>query len=146
MVCTIHIKLLKYDRTANITQFLEKPHLCSMTESGITPQFRRIILSGYFFLTGICFASWASRIPDIKMHLGLSDGAFGAYLFFLPIGSFLGIPISGSLTAKFGSKTMVRIAAVFYPMALINISLANTTNYLAIALFLLSLVYDSPEL
>lgn len=111
-----------------------------MTETGITPQFRRIILSGYFFLTGICFASWASRIPDIKMHLGLSDGAFGAFLFFLPIGSFLGIPISGSLTAKFGSKTMVRIAAVFYPLALINIALANTTTYLALSLFVFGMI------
>ena len=31
---------------------------------------RRVVLSGFFFLTGICFASWASRIPDIKMQLG----------------------------------------------------------------------------
>ena len=71
-----------------------------MTDQAITPSFRRIILSGYFFLTGICFASWASRIPDIKMQLGLSDGAFGGILLFLPIGTFLGIPISGSITAK----------------------------------------------
>ena len=111
-----------------------------MTPMGITPQFRRIILSGYFFLTGICFASWASRIPDIKTHLGLSDGAFGAFLFFLPIGSFLGIPISGSLTAKYGSKTMVSIAAVLYPMTLINISFANNTSYLAVALFLFGMI------
>jgi len=111
-----------------------------MTDKGITPQFRRIILSGYFFLTGICFASWASRIPDIKSHLGLSDGAFGAFLFFLPIGSFLGIPISGSLTAKYGSKTIVSIASVLYPLALINISFAHTTSYVAIALFLFGMI------
>jgi len=43
------------------------------------------------------------------MQLGLSDGAFGAILFFLPIGSFLGIPISGSLTAMQGSKKIVII-------------------------------------
>ena len=75
---------------------------------------RRVVLSGFFFLTGICFASWASRIPDIKMQLGLSDGAFGGILFFLPIGSFVGIPISGSLTAKQGSKVMVIIASIIY--------------------------------
>jgi len=111
-----------------------------MTPMGITPQFRRIILSGYFFLTGICFSSWASRIPDIKTHLGLSDGAFGAILFFLPIGSFLGIPISGSLTAKYGSKTMVTLAAIFYPLALINISFANNTSYLAFSLFIFGVI------
>jgi MFS family permease len=140
MVCSIHIKLLKYDRIANIAQFLEKPHLCAMVDSMVSPSKRRIFLSGYFFLTGICFASWASRIPDIKFHLGLSDGAFGAFLFFLPIGSFLGIPISGSLTAKHGSKTMITIASIFYPLALINIALANTTTHLAIALFLFGII------
>ena len=106
-----------------------------MTGNPISLKTRRMILSGYFFLTGICFASWASRIPDIKMQLGLSDGAFGGLLFFLPIGSFLGIPISGSLTAKHGSKTMVSIAAFIYPIALISLGLANNTTLLAICLF-----------
>lgn len=77
-----------------------------MIDSAISLQARRIVLSCFFFLTGICFASWASRIPDIKMQLGLSDGAFGGFLFFLPIGTFVGIPISGSITAKFGSKKL----------------------------------------
>lgn len=106
-----------------------------MAGTPISLKTRRIILSGYFFLTGICFASWASRIPDIKMQLGLSDGAFGGLLFFLPIGSFLGIPISGSLTAKHGSKRMVSIAALIYPIALISLGLANNITLLAICLF-----------
>ena len=107
-----------------------------MTETMISLKTRRIILSGYFFLTGICFSSWASRIPDIKMQLGLSDGAFGGLLFFLPIGSFLGIPISGSLTAKHGSKKMVTIAAVLYPISLISLGVATSTTQLAICFFI----------
>ncbi len=107
-----------------------------MAAPEISLKTRRIILSGYFFLTGICFSSWASRIPDIKMHLGLSDGAFGGLLFFLPIGSFLGIPISGSLTAKHGSKKIVTIAALIYPLALISLGLANNLTLLACCLFL----------
>jgi len=107
-----------------------------MVDTVISLKTRRIILSGYFFLTGICFSSWASRIPDIKMHLGLSDGAFGGLLFFLPIGSFLGIPISGSLTAKHGSKKIVSIAALIYPIALISLGLTTTITQLAICLFL----------
>jgi len=106
-----------------------------MTLSTISPTIRRIVLSGFFFLTGICFASWASRIPDIKMQLGLSDGAFGGLLFFLPIGSFLGIPISGTLTARYGSKKIVSIAAIVYPLALVALGFANTTILLAITLF-----------
>jgi MFS family permease len=107
-----------------------------MTDLPISLKTRRIILSGYFFLTGICFSSWASRIPDIKSQLDLSDGAFGGLLFFLPIGSFLGIPISGSLTAKYGSKKIVSIAAIIYPITLISIGLSKDTTVLAICLFL----------
>ena len=111
-----------------------------MVAPEISLKTRRIILSGYFFLTGICFSSWASRIPDIKLQLGLSDGAFGGLLFFLPIGSFLGIPISGSLTAKHGSKMMVSIAALLYPITLICIGIAPTSTILAICLFLFGMV------
>ena len=107
-----------------------------MTDQAISPSFRRIILSGYFFLTGICFASWASRIPDIKMHLGLSDGAFGGILLFLPLGTFIGIPISGSITAKKGSSKILVIAAILYPITLIILGLVHTTTFLAIGLFL----------
>jgi MFS family permease len=111
-----------------------------MVSPEISLKTRRIILSGYFFLTGICFSSWASRIPDIKMQLGLSDGAFGGLLFFLPIGSFLGIPISGSLTAKHGSKKIVTIAALLYPLALICLGLANNITFLAICLFVFGMM------
>ncbi len=68
--------------------------------------------------------------------MGLSDGAFGGLLFFLPIGSFLGIPISGRLTAKYGSKNIVSIAALIYPLALIFLGLSTNTTQLAICLFL----------
>ena len=46
----------------------------------------RIALSTFFFLFGFCFASWASRIPDIKSKLQLSDGELGGVLFALPVG------------------------------------------------------------
>ncbi len=113
-----------------------------MTETSISRQSRRVILSGYFFYTGICFASWASRIPDIKLSLGLTDAQFGAMLLFLPLGSFLGIPISGSLTARYGSNKMLKIASILYPLTLVNIGWAADTfvGHLAIALFIFGMV------
>ena len=111
-----------------------------MTDQAITPQFRRIILSGYFFLTGICFSSWASRIPDIKMNLGLNDGAFGGLLLFLPMGTFLAIPIAGSMTARHGSKKIITLAAAFYPFALMSLGWANSTFQLATCLFIFGML------
>jgi len=113
-----------------------------MSETSISKQSRRVILSGYFFYTGICFASWASRIPDIKLALGLTDAQFGGMLLFLPLGSFLGIPISGSLTSRYGSNIMLKIASVLYPLALVNIGWAADTNviHLGLALFIFGMI------
>ena len=113
-----------------------------MSESSISNHARRAILSGYFFFTGICFASWASRIPDIKLALGLSDAQFGGMLLFLPMGSFIGIPISGSLTTRHGSNKMLKMASILYPLALVNIGWAAGTFvwHLAIALFVFGMI------
>ena len=107
-----------------------------MTQTLISNRTRRIVLSGFFFFTGICFASWASRIPDIKMQLGLNDAELGAMLFFLPVGSFLGIPISGSLTSIYGSNRMLKIAAIIYPLSLTLIGTITQTWQLGICLFI----------
>ncbi len=107
-----------------------------MTQTLISNRTRRIVLSGFFFFTGICFASWASRIPDIKMQLGLNDAELGAMLLFLPVGSFLGIPISGSLTSIYGSNRMLKIAAVLYPHSFILIGTITQTWQLGICLFI----------
>ncbi|MBL0884015.1 MAG: MFS transporter [Chitinophagaceae bacterium] len=86
-------------------------------------------------MAGICFASWASRIPDIKLQLGLSDAGLGAVLLALPCGLMLSLPVSGWAVTRFSSKTMVTIAAVGYPLTLIVIGLVTATWQLAAVLF-----------
>lgn len=86
-------------------------------------------------MAGICFASWASRIPDIKLQLGLSDAGLGAVLLALPSGLMLSLPISGWAVTRFSSKTMVTIAAVGYPLTLILIGAITQTWQLAAVLF-----------
>jgi len=89
-----------------------------------------------FFLCGISFASWASRIPDIKEFLNLSDAALGSVLFAMPIGSLTALPVAGVSIAKFGSRNMTILSLVFYIIALPLLGLAQTPLALAIALFI----------
>ena len=84
----------------------------------------RIAVGCLFFLQGICFASWASRIPSIQQTLHLSDAALGAVLFALPIGSLLGLPLSGWLIARFGSRRVAATTLVFYAALLTAIGFA----------------------
>lgn len=35
----------------------------------------RLAIFSFYFTQGLCFSSWASRIPDIKDSLGMDDAA-----------------------------------------------------------------------
>ncbi|RTL57420.1 MAG: MFS transporter [Sphingobacteriales bacterium] len=99
----------------------------------------RIAVSGFFFVAGITFATWASRIPDIKEKLQLSDAGLGAVLFALPAGLMLSLPISGWLITKYGSRRMLITASLFYPLMLILLGAAATVTQLVAVLFLFGL-------
>jgi MFS family permease len=100
----------------------------------------RLSIGAFFFIAGLCFASWASRIPDIKLKLGLSDGGLGAVLFALPVGLMVSLPFSGWLVHHFGSRRMVLLSAVLYPLILCNIGLVQVTWQLVLALFAFGLM------
>ena len=96
----------------------------------------RIAVSTFYFFQGLCFASWASRIPDIKTALALSDGAMGSILFALPAGQMCTMPLSGYLVGKYGSKTIMHFALPLYSLAMIVLSFCTSSWQLAAALFL----------
>jgi len=96
----------------------------------------RLATSLFFFGMGFCFATWASRIPDIKSMLHLSEAGLGTLLFALPIGQLLGMPISGKIVTKYGSRQISIIALLLYAFSLIFLGLATVKWALAIGLFL----------
>ena len=74
----------------------------------------RLSIGAFFFIAGLSFASWASRIPDIKLKLGLSDGGLGAVLFALPGGLMVSLRFSGWLVHHFGSRKMGLLSGGLY--------------------------------
>jgi MFS family permease len=111
-----------------------------MTTAVVSPRANRAAVAAFFFIVGLSFASWASRIPDIKSKLHLNDAALGGILFALPAGSMLSLPLSGWLVAKYGSKKIVTIAAICYPLVLIFIGLAESVWQLVPAVFTFGLL------
>lgn len=95
----------------------------------------RIAVSVFFFIAGLTSASWASRIPDIKMKLQLSDAALGGVLFAVPAGQLISLPLSGWLISKFGSRQLLIYASIFFPLTLVLLSVAATTWQLIGILF-----------
>lgn len=95
----------------------------------------RIAVSVFFFSQGLCFSSWASRIPDIKASLGLNNAALGSILFALPAGQLTAMPFSGKLVTHFGSKKVLRVCLLIYAVGLTNMGLATQPWQLALALY-----------
>ncbi|HVS96128.1 MAG TPA: MFS transporter [Puia sp.] len=74
----------------------------------------RIAVSAFFFLAGLCYSSWCSRIPDIRQRLHLDNAALGGVLMGLPVGLLTSLPLAGWLVAKYGSRPIAITAALLY--------------------------------
>jgi MFS family permease len=96
----------------------------------------RVAVGSLFFMQGLTFASWASRIPSIQQNLQLSHTALGVVLFALPVGSMLALPLSGWLINRLGSKVVAINALLLYSMLLIILGLASSITQLALGLVL----------
>lgn len=110
--------------------------MMNLTLSFPAQRYYRIGVSTFYFIQGITFATWASRIPDIQQALNLSDGLLGFVLFALPIGQLAAMALSGYLVNRFGSKKILSIAACLYPAGLLLLGSVTSMWQLAAALFL----------
>ncbi|WP_151088464.1 MFS transporter [Hymenobacter baengnokdamensis] len=99
----------------------------------------RLAVSAFFFLPGLCFASWASRIPDISAKLGLNSGQLGQLLLAIPAGSLASLPLAGWLVHTWGSRRTVLLASVLYAGFLPLLGWAGSFWTLAPALALFGL-------
>lgn len=95
----------------------------------------RWAVSMFYFGMGLCFATWASRIPTIKTALHLSDGHLGTILFALPVGQLTMMMFSGRLVTRFGSHRILPFSVIMYTFSLTNLGLATSAWQLALGLF-----------
>lgn len=101
-----------------------------------TRTYYRIATGAFFFIQGLIYASWASRIPDIKDALNMSDATLGGVLLALPVGQLSAMALSGYLVSRFGSKRIIRVGLSIFALALVSIGLVSTTWQLSMALFI----------
>jgi MFS family permease len=96
----------------------------------------RIAVGAMFFMAGLSFSSWASRIGTVQHKLGLSYSTFGLVLLSLPAGLMLSLPFSGWIISKVGSKRVLLTAITGYGLVLVGLGLAQNTIQLVICLAL----------
>ncbi|MET0405260.1 MAG: MFS transporter [Cystobacter sp.] len=105
-------------------------------ETGYPRHVHRMAVGVLFFLPGLCFASWASRIPSIQSRLGLGEAALGLVLLALPAGSLVALPLAGWWVGRKGSAWVALAALACYAAALVGLGLAGSLATLLPVLFL----------
>lgn len=71
-----------------------------------------------FIFLGFSFASWASRIPQVRDQLRLDPAQLGLVLLALAAGSLISLPLSGTIVGRYGSRRTVVVMAVINAVSL----------------------------
>jgi predicted MFS family arabinose efflux permease len=92
-----------------------------------------------FFLNGLLFATWISRIPEARETLGLDNGQLGLLLLAIAAGSVLTMPTTGAAIERLGTITVIRLggASAVLGWLFLSLALAQETIWpAAVGLFL----------
>ncbi len=92
-----------------------------------------------FFVHGLVFSTWVSRIPAVQSNLGLSSGRLGFALLGVAAGSIVSMPVAGWLVSRFGSRLVTAMSSLWFALALAPPAFATSAFTLALALALLGL-------
>ncbi|MET1054582.1 MAG: MFS transporter [Pedobacter sp.] len=102
----------------------------------ISKNTHRIFLSTFFFMSGFSFSTWASRIPTIKMAFGFNDAELGSILLAMPVGSLIGLPITGWLVSRYDSRIPLTVGYALNSVAMALIGFTHNTVALVVAVVL----------
>jgi fucose permease len=65
-----------------------------------------------FLVSGCAFATWASRIPQVKERFDLDASQLGLLLLAPSVGALIALPLSGPIVTRFGSRRTVAAMSV----------------------------------
>ena len=81
-----------------------------------------------FIGSGFAFASWASRIPQVREQLDLTAAELGLVLLAIAAGSLVALPLSGPVIARIGSRHTVTGTSVLLAAALAVVAVGSSTG------------------
>ncbi|MFI6108793.1 MFS transporter [Streptomyces sp. NPDC051310] len=95
----------------------------------------RFAVAAVFCVHGAVTGSFATRIPWIQEHAGVSPGLLGLALAFPAIGASVAMPLAGAVSHRFGARTALRGLLALWTLSLALPSLAPDVYALCGALF-----------
>lgn len=107
----------------------------------------RFAVLSLFIAQGLCFASWASRLPDIKNSFSADNFLhFGFLMFLIPIGKFVAIPAVGFLLPRIGSKKTVLISILGFAISLFVVGIIHNIYILGVILLLFGTFWNMTDI
>lgn len=97
----------------------------------------RLATTLVFFANGFGYGAWAGNIPSIKLGLGLSDAALGLALLGMAIGAILAMPLTGQVSARWGSDRLTVASGLLFALVLALVPQAGGLATLVLGLVLL---------
>ncbi len=82
------------------------------SESPSGPRRATAAVYAVFILAGFAFASWASRIPQVRDALDLTPQTLGLVLLAIAVGSVISMPLAGVVVARLGTARTVAVMAL----------------------------------
>ncbi|MFE9014100.1 MFS transporter [Streptomyces cyaneofuscatus] len=95
----------------------------------------RVAVAAVFAVHGAVTGSFATRVPWIQDHAGVSAGQLGLALAFPAIGASIAMPLAGRISHRFGVRTALRGLLALWTLALILPALAPNLLTLCAVLF-----------
>ncbi|MEI5102861.1 MFS transporter [Streptomyces sp. PmtG] len=111
---------------------------CDTRRQGWTqPQLRRArwAIALVFAVHGAVTGSFATRIPWIQDHAGLSSGQLGLALAFPAIGAALAMPLAGRISHRLGARAALRLLLALWCLSLAPPAFSPGLSALCLALF-----------
>lgn len=109
----------------------------------------RTAIFAIFFATGLGFASWAARLPAVKVDLGINDFEVGVLLFVSGATSLIGLSLANLIVVRWGARrgmffTILTFAAGVI-IAGLGVQVAQSYAVTAVGLSLMGLGMSSTD-
>jgi fucose permease len=108
---------------------------------GESGELRRATLAVFavFIASGFAFASWASRIPQVRDALELSPRGLGLVLLAVAVGSVVSMPLAGLVVARLGTARTIAVTSCIVGVGLAIAALGVRVGVLPVVAGLLLL-------
>jgi predicted MFS family arabinose efflux permease len=81
-----------------------------------------------FIGAGFAFASWASRIPQVKNHLGLTPAHLGLVLLAIAVGSVIALPLSGLIVHRLTTRWTITVMSLVNAVGLLVVAVGYVSG------------------